>query len=67
MDELTNRNFQALAEALKEQRSKNSEQDDKIKNLEGMVAQLQSQLGSIEARVTQAFVKSIGTGSTSRG
>ena len=64
MDELTNRNFQALAEALKEQRTTNSEQDKKIKNLEGMVTQLQQQLGAMEARVTQAFVSSIGTGPT---
>ena len=64
MDELTNRNFQALAEGLKEQRSANSMQDAKIKGLESTIAQLQAQVLIMQGQVAQTMARTMGTGAT---
>jgi uncharacterized coiled-coil protein SlyX len=64
MDSLTKRNFNALSEGLKEQRSKNQENFTKIQTLETTVAQLRNDLERLHAQLTALLPRVYGTGAT---
>ena len=66
MEEITQRNFYALSEGLKEQRSVNSEQDKRIKHLESSLADTQNKLETLLQNFNMFKYKD-GVGVTSRG
>ena len=65
MDELTLRNFQALSQGLKEQRSKTSELQITINQLQETVGQLQSQLAEMQNQTFALLAAMQGNGATS--
>lgn len=67
MDEISKRNFIALSDGLKQQRSTNSSQDTKIVQLEANVAMLQGQIATMQGQIAQLMAVNMGTGPTSRG
>lgn len=67
MDELSKRNFRALSDGLKQQRSDNSTQDEKIRQLEANVVTLQQQVALMQGQIAQLMAVNMGTGPTSRG
>ena len=64
MDELSKRNFHALSEGLKEQRSKTSELTKQINNYTQVVGQLQVQVQSLQSQVGILLAKQMGNGRT---
>jgi len=67
MDELTERNFKALAEGLKEQRTKNSDQDKLITSLQQALAGLQTQMTALQQSNALQQAQNFNGGPTNRG
>ncbi len=65
MDDLTKRNFHALSEGLKSERSKNYDLAIKVSSLEQTVAQMQQELMSLRQQVIGMVASTVGTGPTS--
>jgi hypothetical protein len=66
MDEVSTRNFHKLSEGLKQQRSTNSDQDEKIVKLEEMVAGLTQQVSVLTNQCASLIATRMGTGPTAR-
>ena len=64
MDGLTKRNFEALAQGLKDARAKASEQEKRIESLSRQLAMLESRISASEARINVVFAKAMGNGAT---
>lgn len=66
MDEITKRNFTALAEGLKEQREINGNQDQRIALLESALTGMRIALVELHSRYYEVMAKQNGTGPTKR-
>lgn len=64
MDTLIKRNFQSLAEGLRQQRVVNDKQGVRLTTLENTVVQLQQQLTEIQVINSRLLVGTVGTGPT---
>jgi hypothetical protein len=64
MDEISIRNFLTLSEGLKQQRSTNSDQDEKIVKLEEMVAGLTQQVSVLTNQCASLIATRMGSGPT---
>ena len=65
MDDLTKRNFHALSEGLKSERTKNYNLAIKVSSLEQTVAQLQQEITQMRQQLISMVSVSVGTGATS--
>jgi len=66
MEEAAKRNFHTLMDGLKQQREINSDQDKKIKELEGKLAALNQSFNALQQQFNSLLVRSTGMGPTSR-
>jgi hypothetical protein len=66
MDELSKRNFTALADGLQSQRDENSRQAAKIVQLESLVVELRQDIEMLRGQVSVLMAKGMGTGPTAR-
>lgn len=64
MDALTNRNFQALSEGLKDLRSQLEGLKEDNKRKDATIAQQNLKIDSMQQRVNVLFAKSMGSGAT---
>lgn len=65
MDDLTHRNFKALSDGLKAERTKNENLAIKVTTLEQTISQLQSQMTQMQLQLTMGAVAGLGSGATS--
>jgi len=65
MDEVSKRNFQALSDGLKQQRSVSSDQDTKLGHLEKLVGAQADRLRKLEIQLA-VLMGSVGSGPTAR-
>lgn len=64
-DEIVNRNFNTLAEGLKQQRATNVDQDNKIQVLEAKVTELEMKISELNGKISALLISRMGTGPTS--
>lgn len=65
MDDLTYRNFKALSDGLKGERTKNENLAIKVNTLEQTISQLQTQMQQMQLQLTMGAVAGLGSGATS--
>jgi hypothetical protein len=66
MDELSKRNFTALADGLQAQRDESSKQAARITQLESLVVGLRQDIEILRGQVSILMAKGMGTGPTTR-
>lgn len=64
LDELSKKNFIAINQAIKDDRVKDSNRDEKIQHLEEQISMLQQENIEIKQKINMMFAKFIGTGAT---
>jgi phage shock protein A len=65
MDDLTRKNFKALSDGLKSERTKNENLAKKMTNLENQISQLRADMNQMNTQLIMASVSGRGSGSTS--